>query len=305
MLYFDYSQEDTLCGGDKFLFVLRQCGLDAQFLGSQQHVLPRHGDRLQQRRRLRVQLFILRPSYVPGSRDSAVWHASYMLELKPELNSSYLQATAARFPVALATAWAAPSSWPNCSSPPTLSQSSTKWHKWVAIGATTCSTAAVLIDPGCNREDMLQQSGFCPLRAKQEAPSAESSVGPSSIMHRMLFESWSFILLLPSNHRHTSKPHSRALRAVHCLHELKKKCITSPLWQIQPNLNFSRCSVMHTTHTNEHGWKEQPHTEPPYFTVYQQINIQLEKWIQTPNVQHTIMEMIFSDSSILGTKPPK
>lgn len=66
MLYFDYFQEDSLRGGDKLLSVLGQSGLDAQFLGCQQQMLPRDGHRLHQGRRLRV---ILRPTYVPGYKD--------------------------------------------------------------------------------------------------------------------------------------------------------------------------------------------------------------------------------------------
>lgn len=54
MLYFDYFQEDSLRGGDKLLSVLRQGGLDAQFLGGQQQMRPRDGDRLQQGRHLGV-----------------------------------------------------------------------------------------------------------------------------------------------------------------------------------------------------------------------------------------------------------
>lgn len=105
MLYFDYFQEDSLRGGDKLLSVLRQSRLDAQFLGCQQHMLPRDGDRLQRRRRLRVQLFMLRPACVPAHKDRcglSIIHAGSD-ELKPEPRSPYLRATAARSSVALAT----------------------------------------------------------------------------------------------------------------------------------------------------------------------------------------------------------
>lgn len=43
-LYFDNSQEDVLCSSDEFLSVLSQTGLDAEFLGCQQHMLSRHSD---------------------------------------------------------------------------------------------------------------------------------------------------------------------------------------------------------------------------------------------------------------------
>lgn len=105
MLYFDYFQEDSLRGSDELLSVLRQSGLDAQFLGCQQQMRPRDGDRLQQRRHLRAQRFILRPTYVPGYKDCC--GVSILPvgtdELKSEPHSPYLQAAAARSSVALAT----------------------------------------------------------------------------------------------------------------------------------------------------------------------------------------------------------
>lgn len=69
-LYFDNSQEDVLCSSDEFLSVLSQTGLDAEFLGCQQHMLSRHSDWLQQGRHLRVQNCILCLTYLPGSNIS-------------------------------------------------------------------------------------------------------------------------------------------------------------------------------------------------------------------------------------------
>lgn len=105
MLYFDHFQEDCLCGGDKLLFVLRQSGLDAQFLGCQQQMRPRDGDRLQQRRHLRVQRFVLRSTYIPRYKDCCGMSILPVGtdELKSEAHSPYLQAAAARSSVALAT----------------------------------------------------------------------------------------------------------------------------------------------------------------------------------------------------------
>lgn len=48
LLYFDYCQEDALRSSDEFLSVFSYIGLDAEFLGCQQHMLSRHSERLQQ-----------------------------------------------------------------------------------------------------------------------------------------------------------------------------------------------------------------------------------------------------------------
>lgn len=81
--------------------------------------------------------------------------------------ATYLEATAAMFSVALATAWAAASSRVNCSGSCSLSLSSTRRQRWLEIGASTFSTAAVLTKLWSRHEDIIVEVPHLQLKTSQ------------------------------------------------------------------------------------------------------------------------------------------
>lgn len=124
-------------------------------------MLSRHRDWVQQRGHLHEQNLIICLTYSSESEKSS-WQHLTLKPFQPPSESglvkhvTYLEATAAKFSVALATALPASSRWIKCSGSSAPSHSRTKRHKWQEMGATTCSTARVLINPWSNKEDMVK-----------------------------------------------------------------------------------------------------------------------------------------------------